>query len=98
MSFRVKSIEVDTTVEIPNGGRRFASLASAEDGKVITVLIIAFRDAHLGLDLVDYLLQHVSLYCGNVLVDAKGATENTREVDSDAVIAGCGVVGEFQVL
>jgi hypothetical protein len=93
----IERVEVYAAVEIPDGGRGFAALACAKDWEVVAMLVVTFRDAHLGFYTVYCVLKHISLDRCNVLVDAKGSADNTRKVDDDAVVAGCSVVGEFQV-
>jgi hypothetical protein len=99
VSKAVKGVEEDAAIEVPDGRAGFASLAGAEDGAVIAVLVVVVPggDSHLSFYTVYCLLEHVSLNGGDVAVKAKGAANDNCEVDYYPVVACGGVIGEFEV-
>jgi hypothetical protein len=98
MGFMAECIKVDATIEIPNGRGGLAALPSAKDWEVITVLVVTIRDSHLHSDSVYSLLEHIPLDRSDILMKAKGATNDACEVDNNNVIvASDGIIGEFQM-
>lgn len=97
IGFRVEGIKIDAAIEIPYGRRRFAALTCPKDGEVVAVLIVAGRNAHLSFNSIDGLLEHISLYRGDVVMKSEGAANYAGQIDHNAIIACSGIIGEFQV-
>jgi hypothetical protein len=98
VTFPVKSIEIDRTIEIPDGQGRLASLPGSLDGGISAVLVIVLRNPHLGFDSVDCLLQHGALYGGDIVMQAMSSADDTCKVDNNPVVTGSRVIGELEMI
>ena len=58
---------------------------------------VAVGYSELGFDSINGLLKHGALDGGDVMVEAKGPTDNAGQVDDDAIIAGLHIIREFEM-
>jgi hypothetical protein len=95
VGFPIERVEVDGTVEVPDGRRGLAALPGSVDGRVGAVLIEVIRDAHLGFNAIYCFLEHSALDGGDIPVQTVSPANDASEVDDDSIIAGGRIVGEL---